>query len=65
MRSRTGQMQQQIKARKRIHQSIICPIACCGKAIKRPHNHLKQTHKITDPVLYQRLLSKISSQNGI
>ena len=64
IRSRTGQSHQSRQAIKRPSKSTICPIASCGKAVKKPHNHLRDTHKITDPILYKRLLNKIKSQNG-
>ena len=65
IRSKSGQSHLSRQAsRKRIHRPVTCPIASCGKTIKRPHNHLKDTHKITDPILYKKFLSKIIPQNG-
>ena len=43
-------------AKKRTYKPYLCSVPMCAKVIKRPHNHLKQTHKITNKKIYERYL---------
>lgn len=58
LRSQTRQNHVTRKA-KRVHKPYICPLKMCAKIVKRPHNHLKDTHKIKDNRLYRKLLDKM------
>ena len=61
LRSQTKQMHRNRVAKKRVYHPYVCPVPMCGKVIKRPHNHLKDTHRIKDKKMYQFYLDKMES----
>lgn len=54
VKSETGQMHLSRSVTKRKYTKRNC--AVCWKPVMRIHNHLKDTHKITDKELYNKLL---------
>ena len=59
LRSQTGQNHRSRQPAKRKSQRFLCSVTGCSKAVKKPHNHLKDTHGIKDNILYRKLLRQM------
>ena len=64
LRCQTGQMhsnrkikgEKERKTKRRVYPRRTCNVTGCSKTPRRLENHLKDTHKITDQVIYRKLL---------